>query len=155
MKKYIKAIAAALLLAIPSVGHSSTVLTPEEIPENVLKDTINPSFSTYLNSMSGITNSRFYKPTSVKMAGYEDYFDCRKMSNTMTYALADRDPSDSIVTDKTFAIYTDEGISETYVNIFLSLHDDWGFGAGYASYCHRRKDGGAENITFHLLWAEE
>ena len=153
MKKYIKTIAAALLLAIPSIGHAA----PEDFAESLIEDTINPSFAAHLNRFG--TNAYFHSPTHVKMMPYDYYDNCKEVARYLINSLAEDQEANGylvITTDKTYAVYAGEESTENYTNLVLTMMDDTGsIGGGYISYCLRRADGGAENATFHLLWSEK
>ena len=152
MLKQIKALAVSLLIAVPSIGYCS-----EKFAEQLIKDTINPSFATYLNRVSE-TDAYFHNPTFVRMMPYDDYHTCREVSKYLINSLAEEAGADGghvIITDKTHAILSGTRNAETYTNLFLHIINDTGvLGGGYVSYCHRRPDGGAENATFNLWWTE-
>ena len=153
MLKQLSAMATSLLLFLPSLAHSS----PEGFAERLIEDTINPSFASYLNSVSE-TNAYFHNPTYVRMMPYDDYQTCREVSKMLINSLAEDAEADGgyvIVTDKTHSILAGTRSTETYTNLFLQIINETGtLGGGYVSYCHRRPDGGAENATFNLWWTE-
>ena len=152
MLNQIKSLAVSLLLAFPSIGYCSS-----NFAEKLIKDTINPSFATYLNRVSA-TNAYFHNPTYVRMMSYDDYHTCKEVSKRIINSMAEDPEYDGhiIVTDKTHAIYSGARSTETYTNLLLTIISNTGtLGGGFVSYCHKRPDGGAENATFNLWWSEK